>query len=59
MHLGIPSPDLAWSGFSLGPLTIHTYALCLLTGIAVFRWLAWAWSPKAASTTSRPPTGRR
>ena len=39
MHLGIPSPDLAWSGFSLGPLTIHTYALCLLTGIAAAIWL--------------------
>ncbi|RAE62051.1 prolipoprotein diacylglyceryl transferase, partial [Burkholderia multivorans] len=24
----IPSPS--WSGFSIGPLTIHAYALCIL-----------------------------
>lgn len=38
MHLitqSIPSPS--WSGFSIGPLTIHAYALCLLAGI-VFAW---------------------
>ncbi|MDQ1597877.1 MAG: hypothetical protein QOI70_1301 [Microbacteriaceae bacterium] len=29
----IPSPPLAWAQFSLGPLTIHTYALCILAGI--------------------------
>lgn len=29
----IPSPDPVWSQFSLGPLTIHTYALCLLAGM--------------------------
>ena len=29
----IPSPPSAWSQFHLGPLTIHTYALCILTGI--------------------------
>lgn len=34
---GIPSPT--WSGFSLGPLTIHAYALCILTGILVALWL--------------------
>lgn len=34
---GIPSPT--WSGFSLGPLTIHAYALCILTGIVVALWL--------------------
>ncbi|WP_199421483.1 prolipoprotein diacylglyceryl transferase [Actinotalea solisilvae] len=39
MRLGIPSPDLAWSAFSLGPLTIRTYALCLLAGIAAATWL--------------------
>lgn len=27
----IPSPD--WSSFTLGPLTIHIYALCILAGI--------------------------
>ncbi len=32
--LSIPSPDPAWSQFQLGPLTIHTYALCILAGIA-------------------------
>ncbi len=37
-HLAaIPSP--AWSGFSLGPLTIHAYALCILTGIILALWL--------------------
>ncbi|MBD7919936.1 prolipoprotein diacylglyceryl transferase [Cellulomonas sp. Sa3CUA2] len=39
MHLGIPSPDLAWSGLDLGPLTLHTYALCLLAGMAAAVWL--------------------
>lgn len=36
MHvpLSIPSPDPVWSQFSVGPLTIHTYALCILAGIA-------------------------
>lgn len=29
----IPSPPPAWAQFELGPLTIHTYALCILTGI--------------------------
>ncbi|MGG5172764.1 prolipoprotein diacylglyceryl transferase [Pseudarthrobacter sp. J1738] len=27
----IPSPN--WSGFSIGPITIHAYALCILAGI--------------------------
>jgi prolipoprotein diacylglyceryl transferase len=30
----IPSPPSAWAQFALGPLTIHTYALCILAGIA-------------------------
>lgn len=34
---GIPSPD--WSGFSIGPLTVHAYALAILTGIAAAMWL--------------------
>ncbi|MGK7223445.1 prolipoprotein diacylglyceryl transferase [Kocuria flava] len=34
---GIPSPD--WQGFSVGPLTIHAYALAILTGIAAAMWL--------------------
>ncbi len=29
----IPSPPPAWAQFPLGPLTIHTYALCILAGI--------------------------
>jgi prolipoprotein diacylglyceryl transferase len=33
MRLSIPSPDPVLSQFSIGPLTIHTYALCILTGI--------------------------
>lgn len=33
----IPSPSV--SSFSLGPLTIHFYALCILSGIAVCLWL--------------------
>lgn len=33
MLLSIPSPG--WSAFHLGPLTIHAYALCILTGIVV------------------------
>lgn len=29
----IPSPPPAWAQFQLGPLTIHTYALCILASI--------------------------
>ncbi|MEP6478008.1 MAG: prolipoprotein diacylglyceryl transferase [Rhodoglobus sp.] len=29
----IPSPPSSWAQFQLGPLTIHTYALCILAGI--------------------------
>lgn len=29
----IPSPDPSWAQFQLGPLTVNTYALCLLTGM--------------------------
>lgn len=32
-HLSIPSPDPVLAQFTLGPLTIHTYALCILAGI--------------------------
>ncbi|MBX3310900.1 MAG: prolipoprotein diacylglyceryl transferase [Cryobacterium sp.] len=32
-HFSIPSPDPAWAQFQLGPITIHTYALCLLAGM--------------------------
>jgi prolipoprotein diacylglyceryl transferase len=34
---GIPSPG--WSGFTVGPLTIHAYALCILAGIIAALWL--------------------
>ena len=33
----IPSPPL--SSFSVGPLTIHFYALCIITGIAAAIWI--------------------
>lgn len=34
MHaLSIPSPPSQWAQFQLGPLTVHTYALCILSGI--------------------------
>ena len=34
MHaLSIPSPPPQWAQFQLGPLTVHTYALCILSGI--------------------------
>lgn len=32
-HLSIPSPPPAWAQFSIGPVTIHTYALCIIAGI--------------------------
>lgn len=32
-RLSIPSPDPAFAQFQIGPLTIHTYALCILAGI--------------------------
>ncbi|TFC78386.1 prolipoprotein diacylglyceryl transferase [Cryobacterium cheniae] len=31
--LSIPSPSPEWSSFTLGPFTIHAYALCILAGI--------------------------
>jgi prolipoprotein diacylglyceryl transferase len=35
MRFGIPSPDPDFSQFSVGPLTIQTYALCILAAIAI------------------------
>ncbi len=29
----LPSPPTSWASFQVGPLTIHTYALCILAGI--------------------------
>lgn len=46
----IPSPS--WSGFSLGPLEIHAYALCILVGIGIAvavtsrRWAARGQDPE-------------
>jgi prolipoprotein diacylglyceryl transferase len=31
--LSIPSPGPEWSSFSVGPFTVHAYALCILAGI--------------------------
>lgn len=31
--LSIPSPPPQWAQFQLGPFTVHTYALCILSGI--------------------------
>jgi prolipoprotein diacylglyceryl transferase len=43
----LPSPPSAWAQFQIGPLTIHTYALCLLAGMIA-----------AAIITSRRLTAR-
>lgn len=47
----IPSPSI--SSFTLGPVTIHIYALCLLTGIAA-AWVIGSrrWSARGGSTES-------
>lgn len=37
MHRWIPTPSV--SSFGVGPLTIHIYALCIITGIAVAIYL--------------------
>jgi prolipoprotein diacylglyceryl transferase len=37
MHRSIPTPSV--SSFSLGPLTIHFYALCIIAGIAIAIYL--------------------
>lgn len=35
----IPSPPPEWASFSIGPVTIHTYAICILVGmIAAIIW---------------------
>jgi prolipoprotein diacylglyceryl transferase len=34
----IPSPTTAWQSFTIGPLTIHLYALLILAGIIVAAW---------------------
>lgn len=37
--LGAAIPAPVWSGFDLGPLRIHAYALCILLGIVAAIWL--------------------
>ena len=39
VQAAIPSPPAEFSSFSLGPLTIHTYALCILAGIILALWM--------------------
>ena len=39
LPVSIPSPDPVWSQLNVGPLTIHTYALCLLAGIAAAAYI--------------------
>jgi len=38
MHTYIPAPPEGWSAFSIGPLTVHMYALCILAGIFFAIW---------------------
>lgn len=33
LAFSIPSPPPQWAQFQLGPFTVHTYALCILSGI--------------------------
>ncbi|WP_430866852.1 prolipoprotein diacylglyceryl transferase [Demequina aurantiaca] len=40
MYTSIPSPPPEWSSLSLGPLTIHLYAIMILIGIFVGLWIA-------------------
>ncbi|MHB1172586.1 MAG: prolipoprotein diacylglyceryl transferase [Lacisediminihabitans sp.] len=37
LHASIPSPPISY--FDIGPLRIHFYALCILTGIVIATWL--------------------
>lgn len=54
MLRSIPSPTL--SALEIGPLTIHMYALCIITGIAIAIWLGdkrfRALTPNGASVVS-------
>jgi prolipoprotein diacylglyceryl transferase len=45
----IPSPPI--SAFSLGPLTIHIYSLCLIAAIV----LAWVWGARRAESRGMDP----
>lgn len=35
----IPSPPVEWQYFDIGPLRVHTYALCILLGIVLAVWI--------------------
>lgn len=39
MRTSIPSPPIEWAQVSLGPLTVHMYAIMILIGIFVGLWL--------------------
>lgn len=39
IHTFIPPPPDGWTEFSLGPLTVQAYALCLLAGMFFALWL--------------------
>ena len=39
VQAAIPSPPAGFSSFSLGQLTIHAYALCILAGIILALWM--------------------
>ena len=48
LSAAIPSPS--WSGFEIGPFTIHAYALCILAGIVAALMLAqYRWKRRGGS----------
>lgn len=48
LSTAIPSPS--WSGFEIGPFTIHAYALCILAGIVAALMLAqYRWKRRGGS----------
>jgi prolipoprotein diacylglyceryl transferase len=49
VHTSIPSPSISY--FDIGPLRIHFYALCILTGIAIATWLT---STRLSSRGGKP-----
>ena len=38
MHTFIPAPPVGWSSVSIGPFTVHAYAICILAGIFFAIW---------------------
>ncbi|MEC5176624.1 prolipoprotein diacylglyceryl transferase [Cryobacterium sp. MP_M5] len=49
VHSSIPSPSI--SSFDIGPLRVHIYALCILTGIVIATWLS---SKRLSSRGGKP-----